>query len=398
MILTFDPDTVEAVSEAGRAPAVLLSLPALERVAGTEFESALRDLVRLWVTALAGNGSTVVALGLGGLADLVLSSRSPTDVSRANQLAGLVRTAAGDVSAALFVNDVEADLRLGLSRISAVETWQTADGGVARRLRPSLAAAIEHCGGDVEAAERWLFGRRTLVDAPGIDHTVLRAKGFTDLELEGLEQALAQVDGLDDAFRSPVLDAGFLRDVLGIGGEKGDLLPQLGFSAEDIARAEAWMFGHADLAGWEGAPEGLEAVLSDPAAFEAVVRAELDAVSAIPEIAPTLIDWRTTPAQAARLLADAARDGHRAVRLKRAAPPPGPLLDLAEPEPASRPRRWEPETKAVERVVERVVERDRTRRKLPDRRKGYIQKARSASTRSIFTLANMRTVSSARYS
>jgi ribonucleoside-diphosphate reductase alpha chain len=375
LILTFDPDTVEAVSEAGRAPAVLLSLPALERVAGTEFESALRDLVRLWVTALAGNGSTVVALGLGGLADLVLSSRSPTDVSRANQLAGLVRTAAGDVSAALFVNDVEADLRLGLSRISAVDTWQTADGGVARRLRPSLAAAIEHCGGDVEAAERWLFGRRTLVDAPGIDHTVLRAKGFTDVELEGLEQALAQVDGLDDAFRSPVLDAGFLRDVLGIGGEKGDLLPQLGFSAEDIARAEAWIFGHADLAGWEGAPEGLEAVLSDPAAFEAVLRAELDAVSAIPEIAPTLIDWRTTPAQAARLLADAARDGRRAVRLKRAAPPPGPLLDLAEPEPASRPRRWEPETKAVERVVERVIERDRTRRKLPDRRKGYIQKA-----------------------
>ena len=375
LILTFDPDTAEAVSEAGRAPAVLLSLPALERVAGTEFESALRDLVRLWVTALAGNGSTVVTLGLGGLADVILSSRSPTDVSRANQLAGLVRTAAGDVSAALFVNDVEADLRLGLSPISAVETWQTGDGGVARRLRPSLAAAIEHCGGDVEAAERWLFGRRTLVDAPGIDHTVLRAQGFTDVELEGLEQALAQVDGLDDAFRSPVLDAGFLRDVLGIGGEKGDLLPQLGFGADDIARAEAWIFGHADLAGWERAPDGLEAVLSDPAAFEAVLRAELDAVSAIPDIAPTLIDWRTTPAQAARLLADAARDGRRAVRLKRAAPPPGPLMDLAEPEPASRPRRWEPETKAVERVVERVVERDRTRRKLPDRRKGYIQKA-----------------------
>jgi ribonucleoside-diphosphate reductase alpha chain len=30
---------------------------------------------------------------------------------------------------------------------------------------------------------------------------------------------------------------------------------------------------------------------------------------------------------------------------------------------------------AVERVVEKVVERERTRRKLPDRRKGYIQKA-----------------------
>ena len=375
LILTFDPDTAEAVSDARRAPAVLLSLPALEQVAGTEFEPALRDLARLWAAALAGNGTTLVALGLGGLADLMLNSTSLGDVSRADQLAELVRTAAGDISAALFVDDVEAGLRLGLSPFSAVETWQTADGGVTQRLRPSLAAAIEHCGGGVEAAERHLFGRRTLVDAPGIDHMALRAKGFTDVELEGLEQALAQVDGLDDAFRSPVLDAGFLQDVLGFEGDGRDLLPQLGFSAEDVALAEAWAFGHGDLVGWDGTPAILEPVLSNPAAFEATLRAGLEAVSAVPDTAPTTIDWRTTPGQAARLLADAARDGRRAVRLKRAAPPAGPLLDLVEPEPAARPRRWEPEAKAVERVVEKVVERDRTRRKLPDRRKGYIQKA-----------------------
>jgi ribonucleoside-diphosphate reductase alpha chain len=62
------------------------------------------------------------------------------------------------------------------------------------------------------------------------------------------------------------------------------------------------------------------------------------------------------------------------VRLKRAAAPAGRWLDLPESE-APRERRREPETRAVERVVEKVVERDRTRRKLPDRRKGYIQKA-----------------------
>jgi len=87
------------------------------------------------------------------------------------------------------------------------------------------------------------------------------------------------------------------------------------------------------------------------------------------------MDWRATAPQAARLLAEAAADGRRAIRLMRAAPPAGPLLDLVEPEPAPHPRRWEPEARAVERVVEKVVERDRTRRKLPDRRKGYIQKA-----------------------
>lgn len=375
LILTFDPDTVEALSEARGAPAILLSLPALEQVAGTEFDTALRDLVRLWTTALTTGGATVVAYGLGGLADLVLNSAFPADLSRADQLADLVRTAACGASAALFVDDPEAGLRLSLSPLSALETWQTADGGVEQRLRPSLAAAIERHGGDVEAAERRLFGRRTLVEAPGVDHTALRAKGFTDVELEGLEQALARVDNLNDAFRSPVLDAGFLRDVLGFDGATGDLLLQLGFSVEDIALAEAWAFGHGDLAGWDGAPAILRPVLSDPAAFEAALRAGLEAASAIPDTAPTMIEWRTTPAQAARLLADAARDGRRAVRLKRAAPPAGALLDLVEPEPVARPRRWEPETKAVERIVEKVVERDRTRRKLPDRRKGYIQKA-----------------------
>jgi ribonucleoside-diphosphate reductase alpha chain len=256
-----------------------------------------------------------------------------------------------------------------------VETWQTADGSVSQRLRTSVADAIARLGGDVEAAERWLFGHQTLFEAPGIDHAALRARGFTDVELDGLEQALTQVETLADAFRSPTLDAGFLRDVLGFDGAAGELLPQLGFSANDIAEAQAWIFGHRDLAGWSGAPDGLQSILADLANFEAGLRARLDTVSAIPDIAPVRIDWCTTPAQAARLMSDAAREGRRAIRLKRAAPPSGPLLDLVEAEPASRPRRWEPEARAVERIVEKVVERDRTRRKLPDRRKGYIQKA-----------------------
>ncbi|MDI6625727.1 MAG: TSCPD domain-containing protein, partial [Brevundimonas sp.] len=64
----------------------------------------------------------------------------------------------------------------------------------------------------------------------------------------------------------------------------------------------------------------------------------------------------------------------RAVRLMRRPAPSGRWLDLPETD-APRERRREPEARAVERVVEKVVERDRTRRKLPDRRKGYIQKA-----------------------
>jgi ribonucleoside-diphosphate reductase alpha chain len=375
LILTFDPDTADAVTRAGRAPAVLFSLPALERLAGSDFEPALRDLVNLWTTALGEGGARTLALGLGGLADHLLNKGLVVDRTEANRLASCVRSGASEATVSFFVDDPEADLRLGLSRLSALDRWQTADGAVVKRLRPSLAAAIRLHGGDVEGAERHLFGRRTLIDAPGIDHAALRSRGFTDVELEGLERALAEVDSLRDTFRSPALDAGFLRDVLGCEGALDDLLPQLGFSAEDVAVAEAWAFGHGDLTGWDGAPTGLESVLSDPAAFEAAVRAALEMVCAIPDTAPTQMGWRTTPAQAARLLADAAREGRRAVRPMRATPPAGPLLDLVEPEPAVRPRRWEADARAVERVVEKVVERDRTRRKLPDRRKGYIQKA-----------------------
>jgi ribonucleoside-diphosphate reductase alpha chain len=47
------------------------------------------------------------------------------------------------------------------------------------------------------------------------------------------------------------------------------------------------------------------------------------------------------------------------------------MLDLPTPTEAPPRAAREPE----ERIVERVIERERTRRKLPDRRKGYIQKA-----------------------
>ncbi|MDP3371126.1 MAG: TSCPD domain-containing protein, partial [Brevundimonas sp.] len=375
LILTFDPETADAVAGFARAPAVLLSLPALKRIAGGGFEAALRDLVSLWTRALAADGAPLVTVGLGGLADLVLTGATPMTPGCAGALARLARAAGDGPVLSLFADDIEAALRLGLSPISAVDVWETADCGVARRLRPALASAIEGLGGDIQSAERHLFGWRTLVDAPGVNHSALRASGFTDVELEGVEGALLRVDHLIDAFRSPVLDPGFLRDVLGVDQVGEDLLPQLGFSPEEVALAEAWAFGHGDLTQWDGAPDDLKVLLSDPAAFEAGLRAELETADGAPDTAPTIIDWRTTASQAGRRLADAAREGRRAIRLMRAAPPAGPLLDLAEPDPMPRPRRSEPETRAIERVVEKVVERDRTRRKLPDRRKGYIQKA-----------------------
>ena len=370
LILTFDAETADRLAEGSGGPAVLLSLPALHALAGEQFGTALSVLVGLWSRAC---GDVRPMLGLGGLADVAVTG----DPAEAEALAGdLAELAMEDgAPSGLFVDDPEARLRLGLSPLTAADVFESRDGEVERRLRPSLAAAIARAGGDVESAERHLLGRRTLAGAPGIDHAALRARGLTDLELEAVEMALTHTSRLEDAFRAPVLDAGFLRDVLGVEDHgEGDLLIRLGFTPEAVAEAVAWAFGHGDLSGWPEAPEVLRPVLADLAAFEWRLRRALDPYSLAPDTAPLELDWRATPAQGVRLLGDEARAGRRAIRLMRLPAPAGRWLDLPEAE-APRERRREPETRAVERVVEKVVERDRTRRKLPDRRKGYIQKA-----------------------
>jgi len=373
LILTFDPESAERLAETARGAGVLLSLSALHALTGTGLDAALADLATLWTSALSQDGAVPVSVGLADLGDLVLMEQATDPFARAAELARIV-AAAG--AACLFIEDREAMLRLGASPLTALDRFETADGEAEPRLRPALAQAIHALGGDVEDAERRLLGRRTLAGAPGVDHAALRGHGFTDVELEAIELALAQVERLEDAFRAPVLDAGFLRDVLGIeDGAEGDLLRTLGFTDEDIAAATAWAFGAGDLISWSAAPEGLATVLADLPGFEADLYAALEPAGGAPDLTPTPLEWNATAAHAVRLLADAARDGRRAVRLQRAAPPTGPLLDLPESAAQERERRREPEVRNVERVVEKVIERDRTRRKLPDRRKGYIQKA-----------------------
>ena len=369
LIVTFDAEEAEALAAASAQPAVLISLPALHALASGQFVAALSALITLWSEAYGG---APLSVGLGGLADLTLGG----GLDEAEALAEDIAAVVGSVGRfSLFVDDPEANLRLGLTPLAALDAFETRDGETGRRLRPSLAAAIAGAGGDIDSAERHLLGRRTLAGAPGIDHAALRARGLTDLELEAVETALCQLERLEDAFRAPVLDAGFLRDVLGVedgGGEP--LLIRLGFATQAIAEAQAWVFGHGDLSAWPEAPQALQPILSDPAAFEARLREVLEPSSLAPDARPTTLDWRSTPTQAVRILGDAARAGRRAVRLMRAPAPVGRWLQLPEVD-ASRDRRREPQTRAVERVVEKVVERDRTRRKLPDRRKGYIQKA-----------------------
>ena len=397
LIVAFDPrDAEPATAQTARA---LIDLSAVLSLDG-EGATNLADLTRLLTVALDLQSARPgpIALGLDGLLEALAADHDRT--ARAQTFAELVATTAAQTSAelaslrgpcpdwegpetprrhsaiGLFVEDAEARLRLGLGRVAAVDVFQTADGEIGRRLHPALASAITAAGGDVEAAERWTFGRRTLVEAPGIDHTALRALGFTDIELAAIETALGWAEDFDTVFAAPVLDPGFIRDVLGVEDGDGLLLTLLGVSEEAETAAARWVFGHGDLRDWPEAPTCVAALLADPAAAAADLRRAVEPFSDMPDFAVESIDWRTTSTQAARLLSQGALDGRRALRLSRAALPAGPLLslpplDAVRPEPA----REAPLPAPTERVVERVVERERARRKLPDRRKGYIQKA-----------------------
>ncbi len=275
----------------------------------------------------------------------------------------------------LLSQDSDRDLRLGLGRLSAIDAFQTADGVIGRRLHPVLAKAITRAGSDVENAERWVFGRRTLVDAPGLSHPTLRALGFTDAELLAVESALGACDRLEDAFASSVLDAGFTRDVLGLDPEAlspADLVANLA-SPEDIQAATAYAFGHSDLSDWPDTPPGLVNVLADLDATSLAQRRSFESFSDAPDTSPKTISTRTPLDAVSALIETARTEGRRAIRLAPCADLAASRLALPEIEPA---RRADPIPQPViETVVERVIERDRTRRKLPDRRKGYIQKA-----------------------
>src|SRR5690606_39054789 len=114
---------------------------------------------------------------------------------------------------ALTVDDAELGLRLsgatgGAAPSAIVTCLETADGETAPALSAHTAAAIRHHGGDAYMAERWLFGRRHLAEAPGGDHAVLRALGFTDVELAAVEAGLTEAHTLAEGFAG--LDSGFL--------------------------------------------------------------------------------------------------------------------------------------------------------------------------------------------
>ena len=281
--------------------------------------------------------------------------------------------------------DPALSLRLGGGGLGA-QPWagpvglsETDDGEVMRELRPAALSGLKAIGADAEAVTLALLGTRDLNTAPHIDPASLRERGFTDHEIDQVQAALPLASGLREAFGLGVLDAGFVRDVLGAPAEALEdptfsVLAQAGFDAAEVDEAEGVLLGTSA----SRLPPELAGLLADSRQISLqatmAMTAAVEAFTCAPALVPLRFGWSDEPDNAVRLQSAAARAGLRAIWLVRDAPPLDFALDLPPPAEEA-PRRPAPAPLVTERIVERVVERDRARRRLPDRRKGYIQKA-----------------------
>lgn len=363
--------------EAGRSRAAQLvsTIDAATLEASAEIAAALGPCNQ-WPNEQAATLEELARLAKAAKAEGLPATGAYDRARKAARKSGLrhLQTTALDIPA-------ETALRLGGLSTGPQEAgpvrtvMETADGEVEAMLHPDAAAAITALTGDLVSAERHLLGRRTLVDAPGLELEDLREYGFTDLELAAIERALGSVSRLKEAFTPLALGSGFLEDALGVRAEEAaapgfDLLERIGIPADRVTAAEIYAFGAGDLSDWPGLTDDLAAIFQ-PATLEAKLAMAVaqERYCAAPATLVLRADWREEPAQLSRLQSAAALAGVRSVQVEQDRPPRGlQLFDIPdEPTAASPP--------PAERIIERVVERQAVRRKLPDRRKGYIQKA-----------------------
>ena len=394
----FTPEAGRSVAAAWGGARGAINVPAFG--AGADFDTQAFDAaVSVLATALAMIGDErPAAIGLGGVADwlaaqgLAYDSEAGRDAARDlyRRAASAAVASGAKLNGGLAVfDDPEIALRLGGVSPSAapwlgpITVAETEDGVLSRVLSETALQGLTAIGADLAQARGHLLGRLDLFEAPGVDHAALNARGFTDHEIAQAEAALPFAANLREAFAG--IDAGFLCDVLGatdadLADPDFDVLKQAGFSEAEIAQAEAYALGCGALGTAEFLTPVQQAVfqtaddLGPEPYFELL--AAIGHALAVPAMAEVELEWDTTPADALDLLTLAAQAGVSAIRVRRAAAPADLVLDLPKvSEAAARPVREAPPEATQERVIERIVERERTRRKLPDRRKGYIQKA-----------------------
>ncbi|MEL7105471.1 MAG: vitamin B12-dependent ribonucleotide reductase [Pseudomonadota bacterium] len=140
-----------------------------------------------------------------------------------------------------------------------VKFKKLAGGGYFKIINRSVPAALEKQGygsAEIEEIIAYAVGHGTLGNAPGITHTALLGHGFGPAEIEKIEAALPSAFDIRFVFNHWTLGEDFCTGTLGIPVEKlndpsFDLLRHLGFSKADIDAANDHVCGTMTL---EGAP------------------------------------------------------------------------------------------------------------------------------------------------
>ncbi len=140
-----------------------------------------------------------------------------------------------------------------------VKFKKLAGGGYFKIINRSVPAALETLGygsAQIEEIVSYAVGHGTLGNAPGINHTALIGHGFGQKEIEKIETALPSAFDIRFVFNQWTLGEDFCTRTLGIPVAKlndpsFDLLRHLGFSRKDIEAANDHVCGTMTL---EGAP------------------------------------------------------------------------------------------------------------------------------------------------
>ncbi|WOJ91701.1 vitamin B12-dependent ribonucleotide reductase (plasmid) [Methylocapsa polymorpha] len=287
-----------------------------------------------------------------------------------------------------------------------VKFKKLADGGhfkIINRAVPEALRTLGYGKPEIDEIITYALGRASLQQAPFINHASLLAKGFSQEKLDELEGKLATAFDIKFVFNKWTLGADFLAQALKILAERledqnFDLLSFLGFSRAEIDAANIHVCGAMTL---EGAPHlksehyavfdcaspcgrtgrrylSVEGHLRMMAAAQPFISGAISKTINIPNEASIeecksayLLSWRlglkanalyrdgsklSQPLQSQLIQDD--DDGEDAVEALVAGNAPARAAALAET------------------LVERIIERASQRERLPDRRKGYTQKAR----------------------
>jgi ribonucleoside-diphosphate reductase alpha chain len=289
-----------------------------------------------------------------------------------------------------------------------VKFKKLAGGGYFKIINRAVPEALRVLGyreADIAEIVAYAVGHGSLGQAPAINHTTLKAKGFPPEAIEKVEKALPTAFDIKFAFNKWTLGLEFLRDELGVDAEdlstpNFDLLAWLGFTKREIEAANVHVCGAMTV---EGAPHlkpehyavfdcanpcgrtgkrflSVESHIRMLAAAQPFISGAISKTINMPNDATVedckrayLLSWKlalkanalyrdgsklSQPLQSQLIAEDDEDDDVIEAFLDK--PTTARAAALAE--------------KVVEKIVERVVVL-RERERMPDRRKGYTQKA-----------------------